>query len=148
MAACGQGSFHIWVLFGSHMILEMLKTNPLKSTIIRSLETFQNQELFVFIKIVLPVVVCCSVAKLCPTLCDPMDCTMPGFCVLHHLLEFAQFISIESVIPSNHLILCHSLLFLPSIFPGIRVLSSESALHLKWPKYWSFSIHCSRVVQR
>ena len=47
--------------------------------------------------------------------------------------------SIESVIPSNHLILCHPLLLLPSIFPGIRVFSNESVLHIKWPKYWSFS---------
>ena len=48
--------------------------------------------------------------------------------------------SIESVMPSNHLILCHPLLFLPSIFPNIRVFSSESVLHIRWPKYWSFSI--------
>ena len=49
-------------------------------------------------------------------------------------------LSIESVMPSNHLILCHSLLLLPSIFPSIRVFSNESALHIRWPKYWSFSI--------
>ena len=48
--------------------------------------------------------------------------------------------SIESGIPSNHLILCHPLLLLPSIFPGIRVFSNESALGIRWPKYWSFSI--------
>ena len=102
-------------------------------------KNLSNQELFIFIKIVLPVVVCSSVAKLCPTLCDPMDCTMSGFCVLHHLLEFAQLISIESVIPSNHLILCHSLLFLPSIFPGIRVFSNELALCIRWPKDWNSS---------
>ena len=47
--------------------------------------------------------------------------------------------SIESVMPFNHLILCHPLLFLPSIFPSIRVLSNESVLHIRWPKYWSFS---------
>ena len=51
--------------------------------------------------------------------------------------------SIESVIPSNHLILCHPLLLLPSIFPSIRVFSSESALHIRWPKYWSFSFNIS-----
>ena len=106
-------------------------------------KNLSNQELFIFIKIVLPVVVCSSVAKLCPTLCDPMDCTMSGFCVLHHLLEFAQLISIESVIPSNHLILCHSLLFLPSIFPGIRVFSNELALCIRWPKDWNFSFSIS-----
>ena len=51
--------------------------------------------------------------------------------------------SIESVMPSNHLILCHSLLLLPSIFPSIRVFSNESALHIRWPKYWSFSFSIS-----
>ena len=51
-----------------------------------------------------------------------------------------KLMSIESVMPSNHLILCHPLLLLPSIFPSIRVFSNESALHIRWPKYWSFSI--------
>ena len=54
-----------------------------------------------------------------------------------------KLMSIESVMPSNHLILCHPLLFLPSIFPSIRVFSNESALHIKWPKYWSFSFSIS-----
>ena len=51
--------------------------------------------------------------------------------------------SIESMMPSNHLILCHPLLLLPSIFPSIRVFSDESALHVRWPKYWSFSLNMS-----
>ena len=51
--------------------------------------------------------------------------------------------SIESVVPSNHLILCHPLLLLPSIIPNIRVFSNESALHIRWPKYWSFSFSIS-----
>ena len=51
--------------------------------------------------------------------------------------------SIELVMPSNHLILCHPFLLLPSIFPGIRVFSNESALHIRWPKYWSFSFNIS-----
>ena len=54
--------------------------------------------------------------------------------------SWLRFMSIESVMPSNHLILCRSLLLLPSIFPSIRVFSSESSLHIRWPKYWSFSI--------
>ena len=54
-----------------------------------------------------------------------------------------KFMSIESVMPSNHLILCHPLLLLPSIFPRIRVLSNESALHIRWLKYWSFSVSIS-----
>ena len=83
-----------------------------------------------------------SVAQLCPTLCDPMDCSMPGFPVLHHLPELAQTHVIEFVIPSNHLILCCPLL-LPSIFSSMRVFSNKLALHIRWPKYWSFSFSIS-----
>ena len=54
-----------------------------------------------------------------------------------------KLMSIESVIPSNHLILCYPLLLLPSIFPSIRVFSKESVLHIRWPKYWSFSFSIS-----
>ena len=54
-----------------------------------------------------------------------------------------KFMSIEWVMPSNHLILCHSLLLLPSIFPSIRVFSSESLLHIRWPKFWSFNFSIS-----
>ena len=68
---------------------------------------------------------------------------MPGFPVLHYLLKFVQLMSIESVMPSNHLILCHPLLLLPSIFPNTRVFSNESALCIRWPKYWSFSFSIS-----
>ena len=79
-----------------------------------------------------------SVAQLCLTLCDPMDCRMPGFPV-HHQLQL-KLRSTESVMPSYHLILCCPRLLLPSIFPSIRVFSNESALHMRWPKYQSFSI--------
>ena len=68
------------------------------------------------------------------TLCDPMDCSTPGLPVHHQLLELAQLKSIESVMPSKHLILCHPLL-LPSVFPSIRVFSNESVLHIRWPNY-------------
>ena len=54
-----------------------------------------------------------------------------------------ELMSIKSVMPSNHLILCHRLLLLPSIFPSIRVFSDESVLHIRWPKYWSFSFSIS-----
>ena len=81
-----------------------------------------------------------SVAQSCPTICDPMNCSMPGLPVHHQLPEFIQTHSIESVMPSNHLILCHPLLLPPSIFSSIRVFSNESALCMRWPKYWSFSI--------
>ena len=76
----------------------------------------------------------CSVAKSCPGLCDPLGCSTPGFPVLHCLLEFAQIYVRESVMLSNHLILCLSLL-LPSIFPSIRVFSSEPALLIRTQKY-------------
>ena len=86
---------------------------------------------------------CCSVTQLCPTLCDPMDCSTPGFPVLHYFPEFVHLLSIESMMPSNHLILCHPLLLLHSIFPTIRVFSNESALPMRWPNYWSFSFSIS-----
>ena len=80
-----------------------------------------------------------SVAQSCETLCDPMNCSMPGLPVYHHLLSSLRLKSIESVMPSSHLILCRPLLLLPPIPPSIRVFSSESALRTRWPKYWSFS---------
>ena len=68
-----------------------------------------------------------------------MDCSMSGLPVDHQLPEFTQTQVHESVMPSNHLILCCPLLLLPSIFPSIRVFSNVWALHIRWPKYWSFS---------
>ena len=80
-----------------------------------------------------------SVAQLCPTLCDPMDCSMPGFPAITNSQSLLKLMSIESVMPSNHLIICHPILLPPSVFPTIRVSSNESALRIRWPKYWSFS---------
>ena len=71
-----------------------------------------------------------------------MNHSTPGLPDHHQLLEFTKLMSIESVMPSNHVILCHPLL-LPSIFPNIRVFSNESALHIRWLKYWSFSLNIS-----
>ena len=84
-----------------------------------------------------------SVTQSCPTFCGPMGCSTPGFPVHHQLSEPTQIMSIESVISSNHLILCHPLLLPPSIFPTMRVFSSESVLCIRWPKYWSFSFSIS-----
>ena len=84
-----------------------------------------------------------SDAQSCPTLCDPMNRSMPGLPVHHQLPESTQTHSIEPVIPSNHLILCLPLPLLPSVFPSIRVFSSESALCIRWPEYWSFSFSIS-----
>ena len=86
---------------------------------------------------------CFSVTQLCPTLCDNMDCSMPGFPILPISQNLLKLVSIESVMPSNHFILCHSLLLLPSIFPTIRDLSNKSALCIRWPKHWSFSFSIS-----
>ena len=84
------------------------------------------------------------VAQSCLTLCSLMDCikykTSLSFTISQSLLKF---MSIESVMPSNHLILCHPLLLPLSIFPGIRVFSSESVLCIRWSKYWSFSFTIS-----
>ena len=84
-----------------------------------------------------------SVSQSCPTLCDPINHSTPGLPVHHQLPETTQNMSIESVMPSNHLILCRPLLLLPSIFSSIRVFSNESALCIRWPKCWSFSFNIS-----
>ena len=84
-----------------------------------------------------------SVAQLCPTFCDPMDCSTPGFPVHHNSWSLCKLVSIKSVMPSNHLILCRPLLLLPSILPSIRVLSNESVFCIRWPKYWNFSFNMS-----
>ena len=76
-------------------------------------------------------------------LCNPMNCSTLGFRVLHSLPSFLKLMSIESVMPSIHLILYFSLLLLPSIFPSIRVFSRELAIRIRWPKYWSVSISIS-----
>ena len=81
---------------------------------------------------------CCSVTQLCPTLCDLIDSSMLGFPVLHYLPEFAQIMSIELMMPSNHHILCYLLLLLPSILPSIRVFSNDLVHCIRWSKYWSF----------
>ena len=84
-----------------------------------------------------------SVVQLCPTLSDPMGCCMPGLPVHHQLLEFLKFMSIESMMPSNHIIFCRPLLLQPSIFPSIRIFSNDSVLCIRWPKYKSFSFNVS-----
>ena len=79
------------------------------------------------------------------TLRVPMDCSTPGFPVLHYFLEFAQthVCCVNDAISPSNLILCRPLLLLPSIFPSIRIFPKESVLHIRWPKYWSFSFSIS-----
>ena len=86
----------------------------------------------------------CSVAQSCPALCGPMDCgarqASLSFTISQSLLKL---LSIELVMPSSHLILCRPLLLPPSVFSSIRAFSNESALDIRWPKYWSFSFNIS-----
>ena len=84
-----------------------------------------------------------SATQSCPTLCDPMDCSMPGFPVHHQLPQPAQTHVIKSVMPSNHLVLSCPLLLPPSIFPSIKVFFSESVLCIRWSRYRSFSFNIS-----
>ena len=99
---------------------------------------FEMNQLFVFIFNSVS-----SVAQ-SSQLFDTMDCSVPDLPVHHQLPEFThKLMSIELVMPSNHLILYHPLLLLPSVFPSIRVFSNESVLHIRWPKYWSFRFNIS-----
>ena len=84
-----------------------------------------------------------SVAQLCPTLLTPRTAARQASLSITNSPSPPKHMSIESVMPSNHLILCHPLLLLPSIFPSIRIFYNESALHIRWPKYWSFSFKIS-----
>ena len=84
-----------------------------------------------------------SVTQSCRTLLNPMNCSMPSLQSNTNSWSSLKLMSIESVMPSSHLILCRPLLLLPPIPPSIRVFSNESALRMRWPKYWSFSFSIS-----
>ena len=84
-----------------------------------------------------------SVAQSCPVLCDPSTAALQASLSITNSQSSLKLISIESIMLSNHLILCHPLLLLPSICPSIRVFSNESALRIRWPKYWSISFSIS-----
>ena len=84
-----------------------------------------------------------SVAQSCPTLSNPWTTACQASLSITNSQGSLKFMSIESVMPSSHLVLCHPLLLLPSIFPSIRVFSNESAVCIRWPKYWSFSLNIS-----
>ena len=72
-----------------------------------------------------------------------MDCSTPGFLSITNSQNLLRLMPIKLVMPSNHVIFCHPLFLLPSIFPSIRVCSNESTRHIRWPKYWSFSFSIS-----
>ena len=82
-----------------------------------------------------------SVTQLCLTLCDPMNCSMPGLHTITNSRSSLKLMSIESVMTSSHLILRHPLFLLSPIPPSIRVFSNESTLRMRWSKYWSFSFN-------
>ena len=84
-----------------------------------------------------------TVTQSCPTLCVPMDCSTQASLSITNSQSLFKVMSIESVMPSNHLILCHPLFLPPSIFARIRVFSNESVLPIRWPKYWSISFSIS-----
>ena len=84
-----------------------------------------------------------SVAQSCPTVCDPWTAARQASLSITSSWTLLELMSIKSVIPSNHLILCRPLLLLPSIFPSIRFFSNESVLHIRWPKDWNFSFSIS-----
>ena len=84
-----------------------------------------------------------SVTQSCLTLCDPMDTARQASLSINNSRSLPKLMSIELVMPSNHLILCHPLLLPPLIFPNIRVFSNELVLRIRWPKYWSFSFSIS-----
>ena len=92
---------------------------------------------------------CCPVPQLCLTFATPWTAAHQASLSSTICRNLLEFMSIESVMPSNHLVLCHPLLLLPSIFPSIRVFSNESALRIRWPNFWSFgfSINPSNEVQ-
>ena len=81
-----------------------------------------------------------SVAQSCQTLCDPMNCSIQASLSITNSWSSLRLTSIESVMPSSHLFLCHPICLLPPIPPSIRVFSNESTLLMRWPKYWSFSV--------
>ena len=84
-----------------------------------------------------------SVTHLCPMLCNPIDSAHQASLSITNSWTLHKLMPIQSVMPSSHLSLCCPLLLLPSIFPSIRVFSNESVLHIRWPKYWSFSFNIS-----
>ena len=86
---------------------------------------------------------CCSVTQSCLTICDPMKAAWQASLSFTTSKSLLKLMSIQLVIPSNHLILCHPLLLLPAILPSTRVFPNESVLRITWPKYWSFSFSLS-----
>ena len=103
----------------------------------------KSREIILSTKVRISSVQFSSVAQSCPTLSNPWTAARQASLSITNSQSLFKLMSIESVMPSKHLILCHPLLLLPSIFPSIRIFSNESALRMRWPKYWSFSFTIS-----
>ena len=115
-----------------------------KQTFLQTRQTGRQQTLEKMIRVTHHSFQFTSVAQSCPTLCDPMNHTIPGLFIHHQLLEATQTHVHWVGDAFNHLILCRPLLLLPSIFPSIRVFSNESDLRIRWPKYWE---KCKSTLQ-
>ena len=112
-----------------------------------TVEFKENVQYFLFHLTVYVPVCCCLVVRLCPTLHDPMDQSMPGPPVFHCLPEFCSKSLVALMTLSNHLVLRRPLLLLPSHFPNIRVFSRESSLLMRWPKYWNLIVQRAKWVE-
>ena len=138
---------HILFILGSKITADGDCSHEIKRRLLLGRKVITNLDSILKSRdITLPTKVCLvssvqlsSVTRLCPTLCNPMNRSTPGLPVHHQLRSSLRFTSIESVMPSSHLILCRPLLLLPPIPPSIRVFSNEPTLCMRWPKYWSFS---------
>ena len=137
----------VYLVFSCMNYLNILKINPL--SVVSFAIIYSHSDLFTLFVVsfavqkIFTLIQFSSVTHSCLTLCDPMDCNMPGFPVLHHLPKLAQTHVHWVGDAIQPLILCHPLLLPPSIFPSIRVFSNESVLCIRWPKYWSFSFGIS-----
>ena len=123
------------------MTLKSIKYNWLKNIkkfVVFSINLFCKRTFPLLIKVQYSLV-----AQSCLTLCDPMDYSTPSLLSVANSQSLLKLMFIESLMPSNQLTLCHPFPFLPSIIPSIRVFSNESVLHIRWPKYWSFSFSIS-----
>ena len=129
-----QGSSH------SHQCIFLMRVQPAVKTVFSSqVDVRMSHSVF-------PIRCCCSVAQSCPALCKPWTAARQASLSFTISWSLLKLMSVESVMPSNHLILSRPLLLLPSVFPSIRVFSNKSAFYIRWPKYWSFPNRRERFV--
>ena len=143
-STCPFGLIYSHTILPTRAHLPMFPTAVNKTTLnFLSPETLESSTSFFMFTPNIESVQFSSVAQSCPTLYNPMDCNTPGPPFITNSRSLLKFMSIESVMPSNHPILCCPLFLLLSIYPSTRVFSNESVLLIRWPKYWSFSFNSS-----